>query len=118
MLRGRAMTVWRRELGGTDAMGEDTVVWVPETVENVLWGPTRSESLSVVAGGLDAGGRTRGTRDTITAHFPKTYTESLSGCRLEAYGRCWDVIGDPQPHLDHLAPGRWNRTVVARRVDG
>lgn len=118
MLRGIPMTVWRKSKTGVDEMGEDTYVWISEIVENVLYGPTKSDRLTGISGRLPGGTRPQGTDDTITAHFPKTYTESLAGCQLEAYGRRWDVLGDPSAHLDHLVRGKWNRTVAARKVDG
>lgn len=118
MLRGKPMTVWHKTVDGSDGMGEPTVKWVPETVDNVLWGPTKSDRLKNISGQLGSGARPEGTEDTITAHFPSVYTKSLAGCQLEAYGRRWNVLGDPPSHLSNLVPGKWNRTVVARVVDG
>lgn len=110
-MEGLPIAVWRKSKSGADEMGDPIVTWASETVDNVLYGPTRSSSVSEAY-------RPEGTVDTMTAVFPKSYTQSLAGCELEAMGHRWKVIGDPEAYPKELTPGKWNRSVIARRVDG
>lgn len=113
MIRGRAVTVWRKAETGEDEMGEPLVDWMPERVENVLWGP--SEYAARLS---EDGARPAMTDDEITVHIPKTYTACLAGCRIEVEGALWDVVGDPQGYMPELTPGPWNRSATARKVEG
>lgn len=106
-----AVTVLRRSEAGEDEMGEPVVEWAPETVEGVLWIQRAAERLEDVA-------RPLGTEDEIKLHFPKTYDKALAGCRIGVCGRTYEVVGDPVGCMPELAPGRWNRHVAARRVEG
>lgn len=62
--------------------------------------------------------RPNGVEVVFTLHFPKTYTESLQGCRVEVRGGTYEVIGDPQPYTVANTPGAWNLSVEVKRVDG
>lgn len=70
------------------------------------------------ASALDAEGRPGGARTSIRAHIPKSYTESLAGCRIVWRGHRYEVVGDPQPYGAAHVPGRYDRAAEAVRVDG
>ena len=110
MIRGEDVTVLRKSASGTDAMGEPDITWESETVPDVLWSQAESERLS-------DGTRPGGTDDTVTFHFPKAYTDDLSGCRISVQGRIYDVLGDPIGYIPAITPGKWNRTVTGRKVE-
>lgn len=102
-MTGESVTVLRPVQSGEDAFGRAMVEWVPEQVGGVLVAPGPTS---------DAGAeRPDGVRSTIRLHIPKGYTASLRGCRVEALGRAWDVVGDPLPMPDGLCPGPWDREV-------
>lgn len=109
-MRGSDVTVLRKTESGEDEMGDPIVSWVPETVDNVLWSKSRSADLDDVS-------RPDGTEDTVTFHFPKTYTASLSGCKIVLGSRTYDVVGDPVGYMPEHTPGVWNRPVMGRRVE-
>ncbi|TNU89046.1 hypothetical protein FIC87_12665 [Eggerthella lenta] len=113
MIRGVPVTLYRRAEIGRDEMGEPIVEWIPETVEDALW--TQGEGDSE---GLSDGARPLGTDDTVTVHLPKAYKASVAGCEFEILGRRYRVEGDPVGYMPELTPGRYNRRVTARRVDG
>lgn len=113
MIRGVPVTLHRRVEAGFDEMGEPVVEWAPEVVEDALW--TQGEGDS---DGLSDGARPLGTDDTVTVHLPKSYTASVAGCEFEIRGDRYKVEGDPVGYMTELTPGRWNRRVTARRVDG
>lgn len=103
--------VYRPVEGEPDPMGEPAVEWVPEEVDGVLW-------IQHLADRIEDADRPAGTEDEVKLHFPKTYTESLLGCRIGVCGRLYEVVGDPVGYMPGLTPGKWNRAVIARRVDG
>lgn len=111
LLSGVEVAVERPGEPSTDAHGNQ----VPgaastETIENVLTQPGSTADLD--------SSRPEGVSVDMTFHFPKGYTGSLKGCRIVYGGRAYRVIGDPQPYLDALTPGEWNRPVETEAVDG
>lgn len=62
--------------------------------------------------------RPNGAQVSFTLHFPKTYTKSLQGCRVEVRGHAYEVVGDPRPYTAANTPGAWNLPVEVKRVDG
>lgn len=110
-MRGVTVEVLRRSVVGEDEMGEPKVEWVSESVPNVLWHQTEADRLS-------DGTRPDGTDDSITLYFPKTYAETLCGRRVVISGRTYDVLGDPIGYMPDMTPGKHNRMVTARKVDG
>lgn len=97
--------------GIVDAMGERVTEEERERVSDVIWSPYSSAD-------LDDAQRPHGDAVSIKLHFPKSYTASLAGCDVEVDGMRYRVQGDPKGYLPHLTPGRWNRTVIGKRVDG
>lgn len=111
LLSGVTVTVLRRERSGTDAHGNPAYgEWTGTEVGNVLPQPGGTSD-------LDAS-RPEGAKVDMTFHFPKAYAEPLKGCRLSYAGRTYRVIGDPQPYLDGLTPGEWDRPVETEAVHG
>lgn len=109
-MRGISVTVHRPETALDEAMEESTV-WHPERVENVLAAPAGTDAL----GGSD---RPHGVKADIRFAFPKGYAGDLRGCRIECMGRVYSVVGDPVPALPELCPTDWNMTVEGVRADG
>lgn len=109
-----AVDVLRPVMGGCDALGNPVVdSYESETVSGVLIAPDTTDGLGAE--------RPEGYTDGLTLHFPKAYTASLLGCLVEL-PEPWPpvvrVIGDPQPYMDELTPGQWNRAARVVRADG
>lgn len=113
MIRGVPVTLFRKVAVGEDEMGEPVVKDVPETIDDVLWSQPADDGSR-----LPDGTRPLGTEDTVTIHLPKTYAGSVAGCEFEIRGGRYKVEGDPVGFMPELTPGRWNRCVTARRVEG
>lgn len=109
-MTGKTVTVHRPAVVGTDAFGADVVEWSAEPVRNVLVAPSATAALGAE--------RPNGSETRVLLHFPRAYTASLRGCRVEAYGRLWEVVGDPLPLQGMAAAFPWDRPVEAVRVDG
>ena len=62
--------------------------------------------------------RPDGTEVAYTLCFPKSFTASLKGCRVNVRGTEYRVIGDPQRYDPENTPGDWNLTVEVGRTDG
>lgn len=94
-----------------DALGEpierDSV---DTTIEGVVVCP-------VATSDLDAS-RPDGVGVAYTLCFPKSFTASLKGCRVNVRGTEYRVIGDPQRYDPANTPGDWNLTVEVGRTDG
>ncbi|MBR2065741.1 MAG: hypothetical protein IJ983_01490 [Kiritimatiellae bacterium] len=106
-----------------------TVVRPVQVGEDSLGNPVYGEPSREVVGGvlvsapstasLDAD-RPEGYSVALSVHFPKDYTASLKGCSIELPSP-WPtvrVIGDPQPLMEELTPGRWNREAFCEVADG
>lgn len=107
-MRGRTVTVLRPVEVGRDAFNAATVEWLPERVDNVLVAPVSTVDLGEE--------RPNGEESRLRLHFPSSYTATLRGCRVEALGKTWAVVGDPLQIPDSPLP--WDREVEAVRVDG
>lgn len=110
IFKGMQVKVLRQVKGEPDEMGEPTLTWKPETVDNVLMHPSTTDDLEA--------SRPDGVQIDVTFHFPKTYTASLRGCRIQVGEHEYRVVGDPQPYMEQNTPGSWNRTVGAEAVYG
>lgn len=108
---GVTVTVSRPVFDGVDQLWDDAPNYADEQVDNVLVAPTST-------GDEQESNRPWGTANALTFHFPKTYTASLRGCRITYDGHTYEVEGDPQPYMQSLAPGGWNRPVKATEVLG
>lgn len=110
LIHGLTVTVERPVATGVDAYGDEVRGWEYETVDDVIPDSPSTSDLDVARG--------EGERVDVTFHFPSTYTESLDGCRILWDGRAHRVIGDPVAYPASMVPGRWNRSVRTRCVDG
>ena len=110
LISGEAVTVRTPAIGYDEHM-EEVVTWDEATVANVVVTPGATSDV------LDST-RPDGTRVAFTLGFPKTFTDSLRGCRVLVRGVECAVIGDPQPYAADNTPGAWNYTAEVERVDG
>lgn len=107
-MRGQTVTVLRPVEVGRDALNAPVVEWVDETVKNVLAAPVSTSDM--------AADRPSGHESRLRLHFPRGYGACLRGCRVEALGHLWEVVGDPLAIPESPLP--WNREAEAVRVDG
>ena len=132
MLRGEGVTVWRPTTTHDSRM-DPVTTYVPEHVDNVLFGRPSTEQ-------VDESMRLYGVRAAYVLGIPKAYAKSLRGCRVtrdrdmppvtttttttttttgpEMWEPAYVVAGDPQPLPVELCPTPWNREAVAGWVDG
>lgn len=115
LLHGETVTVWRPTIA-YDERKDCVKTWTPETVENVLFGRPSTED-------VDAAMRAYGVHVQYAIGIPKTYTESLRGCKVTRARDGQDppeyvVAGDPAPLPPELCPTPWNREVMVGWVDG
>lgn len=101
------------ELQAKDAHGNPVKVWSPEVVENVLVNKPNTDDLT------NSSYLTNGYTLSYQLAFPKTWNESLLGCKVVIPGdpMGYDVIGDPRP-VPHNCPTAWNYTVLIGRAHG
>lgn len=113
MIRGEEVRVCRPDKGAADPFGKpaETYDWESaEAVPNVLIAPGATADLDET--------RPEGVEVSYSLYFPKSYSASLKGCRVEVYGERFDVVGDPRPYPAHLTPGDWNTVAEVARTDG
>ena len=113
MLATEAVTVLRPVEGPEDSYGAPALSWEPEPVAGALVAPRDAGASS------DLGpGRPNGTTRGLTVHMPASVAGSLRGCLVEARGRRWRVVGDPEPYTGGNCPLPWARAVEVEAVDG
>ncbi len=111
MIAGEEVCVLRPVLGEPDAYGEPEVErWERQPVPCAIVAPSPTADLGPE--------RPHGTSRGLTVHLPASVAGSLRGCRLEARGRLWDVVGDPEPYTEAGCPLPWVRPVEVEAVDG
>ena len=110
LIKGAEATVLRPVEGAVDSMGEPTVSWEDERVENVLMSPSSADDM-----GAD---RPNGVTADVTLHFPKGYGKTLRGCKVRFRGVTYRVVGNPQPYMEENTPGDWNLPVECEVADG
>lgn len=106
---------------------EQVAVIAPAVEYDALGEPIERGSVSTVIEGvvvcpgatseLDAS-RPDGVEVAYTLCFPKSFTASLKGCRVNVRGTEYRVVGDPQRYNPANTPGNWNLTVEVGRTDG
>lgn len=110
---GKTITVQRPSYS-YDASKNEITTWKDESVENVLVAPVSAADIQE----LD---RTHGTKARIRLGFPKTYSDSLRGCRIvpgDPFPGTYAVIGDPMPNMVENCPTEWWYTAEAEACDG
>lgn len=110
LIRGEPVEVLRRTVTYDEHM-ERVESWERERVENVLVLPGASSDVRDAA-------RPDGTKVALTLGFPKGYTASLRGCRVEVRGEAYAVVGDPKPATPGNVPGPWNRNAEVEAIRG
>ena len=126
-LAGEGVTVWRPSVTYDERM-DPVTTWVPEHVDNVLFGRPSTED-------VDGAMRAYGVHVQYTLGIPKSYTASLRGCRVtrdrdattaatttttgpEMWEPTYVVAGDPAPLPPELCPTDWNREALVGWADG
>lgn len=101
-------------LGQKDRLGNPVETFDKGTdVNGLLVSPSDTSDLDAE--------RIFGDSTTLTVHFPKTWTSSLRGCRLQLFGAwagVYRIIGDPVPYIADNTPGDWWLPVQVVEVDG
>lgn len=110
LLSGEAVAVLTPSVTYDEHM-EVVETWVREEVQNVLVAPGSTAD-------VEDSTRPHGTRAVFTLGFPKTFSKSLRGCRVEVRGSTYSVIGDPQPNSAANCPTAWWYTAEVEAVDG
>lgn len=114
MLNGVDVTVSTPIYGEPDRLGNPSITYSePVTVRNVLVAPSTTNDMEAA--------RPEGVTVALTLHFPRTFSGSLRGCRVELpapYLGTYRVIGDPRPYMDANCPTAWNMPVEVEAADG
>ena len=113
MINGVSVTVKRPSSTADDRFGNPVITWTDETVANVLVSPGATADLEAA--------RPDGVTVDMTLHFPKSYTNTLEGCRVvlpAPWSATYDVIGAPSPYIDANTPTPWHMPVEARLAHG
>lgn len=112
MITGETVTVLVYQVTGRDSLNNEVRSWHEEAVvDGVLVAPSSTTDL---AGSV----RPDGDSLTIALHFPRTYTVSLRGRRVQVRGRVYAVQGDPVAYTAASTPTAWDRPVTATLVEG
>lgn len=116
MIRGVEATVVRPGEAARDRLG-NMVPGEPSrtVVGDVLVATPSTEDMEAA--------RAEGVTLALTLHFPRSFSESLRGCRVElpepwARRGGYRVVGDPRPLMDANVPGRWHMPVNVEAADG
>ena len=113
MIKGVSVTVKRPSSNADDRFGNPVVTYTDETVVNVLVSPGATTDLEAA--------RPDGVTVDMTLHFPKSYTQSLEGCKVvlpDPWSGTYDVIGAPSPYIDANTPTPWHMPVEVRVAHG
>ncbi len=115
-IQGEPVTVYAPVQAGEDEYGQPVKVWAAQEVADVLVCEPQTQD---VGQGLQSdSGRPEGDEVSLTLHFPKSFAASLRGCRVALRGRAFEVMGDPVALTAANVPGKWNRAVPVRLVEG
>lgn len=112
-MQGASVIVHAPTAATVDRFGNVESTWTSYTVDDVLIAPGATADLEA--------SRPEGVQVAYSLHFPKTFSESLEGCKIELpapYGGVYRVIGKPSPYMGANTPTRWNTPVEVERADG
>lgn len=115
MIHGEKVCVLLREQVGLDGYGEPVFEECAHWVECVVAPGTGDNRTSEEA---EDSGRRRGDILIYTLHFPKTFTAEISDAHVIVRGKKLRVVGTPQCYTPENTPGKWNRQVQVRSIDG
>lgn len=107
---GEQVTVWTPATT-YDASMDAVVTWTSTVVQDVLIDPSTGSD-------VEDNIRLDGTRARLRLHFPKTFNDSLRGCKVTVRGTDYNVIGDPKPYTDENTPTRWHLPADVEVVNG
>ena len=110
MISGETVTVLSPVSAGEDEYGQPVREWLEAPVDDVLVCSPSTEDIG--------SGRPDGDTVSLTLHFPKAFAAPLRGCRVALRGKTFDVLGDPVALTAANVPGRWDRAVPVRLVEG
>lgn len=108
MLKGRTITLLRRQQTGVDAFNRQTYTETPVQVENVLIAPLSDQEV------LDTLNLT-GRKAVYQLGIPKGDTNDWENQRVQFFGETWQVIGIPLEGQEELIPLGWNKKVKVER---
>lgn len=106
MIKGVTVDVLSPTDGALDRFGNKTKTYAKTSVRNVLVVPGATTDMEA--------SRPEGVTIDYTLHFPKTFSGSLEGCRVELpapWAGTYDVVGAPSPYIDENTPTPWHMPV-------
>ena len=113
MIKGASVIVHFPVAGAVDRFGNVIETWTQATVDDVLIAPGATSDLEA--------SRPEGVTVAYSLHFPKTFTASLEGCKVELlapYSGVYRVIGSPGQYMDENTPTRWHMPVEVEVAHG
>ena len=113
MIKGASVIVHFPVAGAVDRFGNAIETWTQATVDDVLISPGATADLEA--------SRPEGVTVAYSLHFPKTFTASLEGCKVELlapYSGVYRVIGAPGQYMDENTPTRWHIPVEVEFAHG
>lgn len=117
MLKGETVQIYTPTIE-YDENKDEVISWSGAEVENVLFGRPTTEQ-------VDEAMRLYGVHAQYTLGIPKSYTDSLRGCKVTRNRDGgmdnppeYIIAGDPQPLPPEICPTPWNREAIAGWTDG
>lgn len=111
MINGITVTLYNRELTGTDAFNHPVYADVAVPVDNVLVAPMSDEEVLQTY-------TLTGRKAVYQMGIPKGDThEWTAGKRVRFFGEDWRIIGANQEGIEALIPLSWNKKVKVERYE-
>lgn len=112
LFKGESVTV-KTPIIAYDENKDEVATWTEVELDNVLFGRPSTEQ-------VDEAMRLYGVHAQYVLGIPKTFTDSLRGCKVyrPRDGRTYMIAGDPMPIPSEICPTPWNREAIAGWVDG
>jgi len=108
LIRGITVTLYEKNVVGTDAFGANLYAESPVTVENVLVSPVSSDDIR-------DGGQLNGKKAVCEISIPKKNTNAWENSVVEFRGQRWKTFGFVQQLITENVPLDWDRKVRAER---
>lgn len=112
-MKGTSVIVIKPHGTELDRFGNEIFLYDRISVDDVLVEPGATANLEA--------SRPEGVQVVYTLHFPKSFTESLEGCKVELpnpWNGVYRVIGNPGRYMDANTPTRWNMPVEVELAYG
>lgn len=111
MICGETVTVLLRRKTGEDRYHDPVWSYEPVDIQDVIVAPGPTKELEAE--------RPEGARVVYTLHFPKTFSEDLTGARVSLRGEDpYEIVGTPRRYTSENTPGRHWLAAEVVRVDG